>query len=52
MYNKCRGDVMMKRTQISLPQQMIDNLDKDADKKGISRAEMIRRIIDQYYDRK
>ena len=42
----------MKRTQISLPQQMIDKLDKTAGEKGISRAEIIRRIIDQYYDRK
>jgi metal-responsive CopG/Arc/MetJ family transcriptional regulator len=52
MYNECRGVVIMKRTQISLPQQMIDKLDKTAKEKGISHAELIRRIIDQYYDRK
>jgi len=52
MYNKCRGDVIMKRTQISLPQQMIDKLDKIANKKGIPRAELIRYIIDQYLERK
>jgi metal-responsive CopG/Arc/MetJ family transcriptional regulator len=42
----------MKRTQISLPQQMIDKLDKTASEKGISRAELIRYIINSYYDRK
>ena len=40
----------MKRTQISLPQQMIDKLDKIANKKGIPRAELIRYIIDQYFE--
>ncbi|WP_187286609.1 CopG family ribbon-helix-helix protein [Acetohalobium arabaticum] len=42
----------MKRTQISLPQPLIDKLDKTADKKGISRSELIRYILDSYYDKK
>ncbi|KXS42987.1 MAG: hypothetical protein AWU54_1167 [Candidatus Frackibacter sp. T328-2] len=40
----------MKRTQISLPQQMIDKLDETAKEKGISRSELIRYIIDSYYE--
>ena len=42
----------MKRTQISLPQQMIDKLDKTANEKGISRSELIRHIITYFYTRK
>ena len=40
---------MMKRTQISLPQEMIDKLDKTATEKGISRSELIRHLITYFY---
>ncbi|WP_187286611.1 CopG family ribbon-helix-helix protein [Acetohalobium arabaticum] len=42
----------MQRTQISLPQPLIDKLDKTAKKKGISRSELIRYILNYYYDKR
>ncbi|MCK4258220.1 MAG: CopG family transcriptional regulator [Halanaerobiales bacterium] len=42
----------MKRVQIHLPETLIELLDKDGKTKGISRAEMIRRILDAYYEKR
>jgi metal-responsive CopG/Arc/MetJ family transcriptional regulator len=42
----------MERTQISLPQELRNILDKEADEKGIGISEMIRYILFQYYDKK
>lgn len=42
----------MKRVQIHLTKPLIESLDNDAEAKGISRAEMIRRILDAYYEKR
>jgi len=41
----------MKRFQIYLPVRMWDRLKKQAQKLGISIAELIRRIIDEYFNK-
>lgn len=38
----------MKRTNVHLPEQQIVKLDKLSKKRGISRAEIVRRAIDSY----
>lgn len=40
----------MKGTQINLTERLLDELDEEAGEKGISRSELIRRILDQYFD--
>lgn len=42
----------MKRTQVYLPEPMTKKLDEMAVKKGVSRAEIIRRIIEGYLEKK
>lgn len=39
------ADIKMQRTQLSFPEQMLEQLDEEADKQGLPRAEVIRRII-------
>ena len=38
----------MKRTNVHLPKQQIEQLDRLSKKRGISRAEIVRRAIDAY----
>lgn len=38
----------MKRTQVFLPEQLIYKLEQLADKKGISKGEIIRRALEEY----
>lgn len=42
----------MKRTQVYLPETMTKKLDEMAVKKGVSRSEIIRRIIEGYLEKK
>ena len=42
----------MKRTQIYLTKQEVTKLKKEAQGLGISKSELIRRIIDLYLDKK
>jgi metal-responsive CopG/Arc/MetJ family transcriptional regulator len=39
----------MKVLPISLPEQMMNKINKDSENQGISKAELIRRIIYLYY---
>jgi metal-responsive CopG/Arc/MetJ family transcriptional regulator len=41
----------MKRTQVFLPEQLIDKLEQLADKKGISKGEIIRRALEEYFEK-
>jgi len=41
----------IKRTQLSIPEPMLAQLDEIADKKGLPRAELIRYIINDYLER-
>jgi hypothetical protein len=40
----------MKMTSVMLPEKTIKRLKKEADKYGISMAEMMRRIFDTYFE--
>jgi metal-responsive CopG/Arc/MetJ family transcriptional regulator len=40
----------MKRTQVFLPEQMLDKLNKISQQKGISKGEIIRRAIENYLE--
>ena len=40
---------MMKRTQIFLTEQQVDNIVKEANLSGIAFSEMLRRIVDFYF---
>lgn len=42
----------MRRTQIYLTKVQIERLEVDSKKTGISKSELIRRILDKYFDRK
>jgi ribosomal protein S21 len=42
----------MKMTSVMLPEKTIKRLKKEADKYGISMAEMMRRIFDTYFELK
>lgn len=39
----------MKRTQVFLPEQLIEKLEQMAAKKGISKGEIIRRALEEYF---
>ena len=39
----------MKRTQVFLPDQLIEKLEKEAKKKGISKGEIIRRALEEFF---
>lgn len=39
----------MKRTQVFLPEQLIEQLEQQAVKKGISKGEIIRRALEEYF---
>lgn len=41
--------VAMQRTQINLPDALLARLDAEARRKGVSRAEIIRRIAEDYF---
>ena len=40
----------MKRTQVFLPEQIIEKLDKISREKGISKGEIIRRALEEYLE--
>lgn len=42
----------MERTQIYLTKPMMKKLDKEAEQKDITRSELIRNIVNKYYDNK
>ena len=42
----------MKRTQVFLPEQIVDKLDKISKEKGISKGEIIRRALEEYLEAK
>jgi len=52
MYEGCMKDVYMNRTQIYLTDKEQDILKKEAVSIGISKAELIRRILDSYISKK
>ena len=39
----------MKRTQVFLPEQTIEKLEKMAKEKGISKGEIIRRALEEFF---
>lgn len=41
--------VKMKRTQIFLTEQQVENIKQEAEKSGIRFSEMLRRIVDFYF---
>lgn len=43
-----KGGKKMKRTQVFLPEQLIYKLEQLADKKGVSKGEIIRRALEEY----
>ena len=42
----------MKRKQIRLAEQQIEKLDKEQDRTGYSHSEIIRRALDEYFERR
>ena len=40
----------MKQVQITTTERLLDKLDEVAERKQISRSELIRRIIDRYFE--
>ena len=41
----------MKRTQVFLPDQLIEKLEQQAEEKGISKGEIIRRALEEYFEK-
>ena len=41
----------MKRTQVFLPEQLIEKLEQLAAKKGVSKGELIRRALEKYLEK-
>lgn len=41
----------MKRTQVFLPEQMLEELKKISQQKGVSKGEIIRRAIEKYLEK-
>ena len=50
MYNFIKGGGKVKRVQIFLPEQVIKQLERAKKEKGISKAEIIRRALEKYFE--
>lgn len=51
IHTSCGYRTPMLRKQFFLTKPQVDNLEREAAKRGCSTVEVLRRIIDEYYDR-